>query len=196
MATGSGFVVRRSALTTVNGFSNLTSTEDIMLSCALHHAGYHVLVLPEVLQYGLAPPSVKGYAFQQSRWASGLAAGLLAMRDGPRNNLPESLRPRVAFQGFRHLWSHFYRVVALLGVPMAVCSGKPLVPGVALRLQTVLACWVLALTWLLEGMRVAGTGFRVGVFAHFEGVWLAGGMSSLLFPFSLMHCTILLIQTC
>ncbi|PKX99945.1 nucleotide-diphospho-sugar transferase [Aspergillus campestris IBT 28561] len=184
MATGSGFVVRRSALTTINGFSNLTSTEDIMLSCAFHNADYHVLVLPEVIQYGLAPPSLKGYSFQQSRWASGLAAGLLALRDGPRNNLPDSLRPRIAFQGFRHLWSHFYRVVALLGVPLAVCSGKALVPGVVLRMQTVLACWVLALMWLLEGMRVAGAGFRVGVFAHFEGIWLAGETSSPLYTSS------------
>ncbi|KAF7510767.1 hypothetical protein GJ744_005867 [Endocarpon pusillum] len=68
MCTGSGFVVKRSALNDIGGWPLAHAGEDLMCSAALSNAGWKVAFVREDLQLGLAPESLRAHVRQRMRW--------------------------------------------------------------------------------------------------------------------------------
>ena len=70
MCTGTGFVVRRSALEHIGGWPLAEAAEDLMCSSTLSNAGWKIAFVGEALQHGLAPESLRGHVKQKKRWVS------------------------------------------------------------------------------------------------------------------------------
>ena len=68
MCTGSGFVVRRSALTAIGGWPLVDAGEDFMCSALLSNAGWKVAFIREDLQFGLCPETLRAHVKQRMRW--------------------------------------------------------------------------------------------------------------------------------
>lgn len=68
MCTGTGYVVRRSALTAIGGWPLAETGEDYMCSALLNDAGWKIAFVRENLQFGLAPGSLLGLLKQRMRW--------------------------------------------------------------------------------------------------------------------------------
>ena len=68
MCTGTGYVVRRSALTEIGGWPLAETGEDYMCSALLSDAGWKIAFVREYLQLGLAPGSLLGLLKQRMRW--------------------------------------------------------------------------------------------------------------------------------
>lgn len=76
MCTGSGYVVRRSALTEIGGWPLAETGEDYMCSMLLSDAGWKIAFVRENLQIGLAPGSLLGLLKQRMRWVSRFTTAL------------------------------------------------------------------------------------------------------------------------
>ncbi|KAG9241342.1 glycosyltransferase like family 2-domain-containing protein [Calycina marina] len=68
MCTGSGYIVRRSALKDIGGWPLVEAGEDFMCSAVLSNSGWKVVFIREDLQFGLAPDSLHSYIKQRTRW--------------------------------------------------------------------------------------------------------------------------------
>lgn len=68
MCTGSGFVVRRSALAKIGGWPLVEVGEDFMCSSFLSNAGWKTAFIGEDLQFGLGVDSMRAYIKQRTRW--------------------------------------------------------------------------------------------------------------------------------
>lgn len=67
---GSGYIMRRTALTSIGGFPIESLSEDMCCSATLLGAGWKTAFVPEVVQYGLVPESYLGHIKQRTRWVS------------------------------------------------------------------------------------------------------------------------------
>ena len=76
--SGSGYVMRRSALDTIGGWPLANIGEDIVCSNMLQEQGWKTKYIPDQLQFGLVPDSIHSYVNQRIRWVSYL--GLLGRR--------------------------------------------------------------------------------------------------------------------
>ena len=70
MCTGTGFIVRRSALADIGGWPLVDAGEDFMCSALLCNAGWKVAFVREDLQFGLAPSSLRAQVKQRMRWVN------------------------------------------------------------------------------------------------------------------------------
>jgi cellulose synthase/poly-beta-1,6-N-acetylglucosamine synthase-like glycosyltransferase len=68
--SGSGYVMRRSALDSIGGWPLANIGEDIMCSNMLQNQGWKTKYIPDQLQFGLAPDSFHSYINQRIRWVS------------------------------------------------------------------------------------------------------------------------------
>lgn len=66
--SGSGYVMRRSALSTIGGWPLANIGEDILCSYLLQEQGWKSRYIPDQVQYGLAPDSFHSYISQRIRW--------------------------------------------------------------------------------------------------------------------------------
>ena len=70
VGTGTGFVVRRQAMAQIHWFPTL-NPEDVMTSIYLTAAGWKISYVPEIVQWGLVPDTVRKHVRQRTRWAAG-----------------------------------------------------------------------------------------------------------------------------
>ena len=68
MCTGSGFVVRRTAVEDIGGWPLVEAGEDSMCSAMLGSAGWKTAFVRDELQSGLAPESFAAHVKQLIRW--------------------------------------------------------------------------------------------------------------------------------
>ncbi|KAL9613648.1 MAG: hypothetical protein Q9167_001824 [Letrouitia subvulpina] len=68
MCTGTGYVVRRSALAGIGGWPLAETGEDFMCSAVLSDSGWGVAFVRDTLQSGLAPENLKAVITQRMRW--------------------------------------------------------------------------------------------------------------------------------
>jgi cellulose synthase (UDP-forming) len=136
--TGTACLVPRRLLRLLDpewGFPNHTICEDIELSYALLGAGYRTLYLNELLAYGLAPGSIRGFLTQRVRWCSGTIQNLFAPTGPIRGHL--RVLDRIFYCEGIFYWLGFVftalfvfapvifwfsGVPAVLGTPEAVCE--------------------------------------------------------------------------
>lgn len=68
MCTGTGFIVRRSAIDDIGNWPLADTGEDYMCSIMLSNAGWKIAFVQEDLQIGLAPDSLRSHVKQRMRW--------------------------------------------------------------------------------------------------------------------------------
>ncbi len=68
---GTNVVFRRKAVESIGGIYNKSKSEDIWTAMLLHERGYQSLYTNRVLAIGKTPETLKAYAKQQLRWATG-----------------------------------------------------------------------------------------------------------------------------
>ncbi|KAL9019577.1 MAG: hypothetical protein Q9185_003118 [Variospora sp. 1 TL-2023] len=66
--TGSGFVVRRSAIDAIGGIPEESISEDILTSFYLSAAGWKIVYVHEDVQWGLVPAPISSHIKQLKRW--------------------------------------------------------------------------------------------------------------------------------
>ena len=123
---GSTLATTKSALASIGGFESLTDqlADDYELGARLHHAGYRVELLHEIVATSVPPYTLRAFCDHQLRWARGTRdsrrAGYLGL--GITYVLPWALLTVVASGGA--LWSFTLFSVALLArVAVALIVG-------------------------------------------------------------------------
>ncbi|OQV06679.1 hypothetical protein CLAIMM_11220 [Cladophialophora immunda] len=76
---GSGFIMRKAAWTEIGGFPEFSITEDLITSWFLHGKGWKILLIHEVLQWGLQPDCILTHLKQRRRWWTGHIRDALKM---------------------------------------------------------------------------------------------------------------------
>lgn len=66
--TGSGYIMRRTALDSIGGFPIGSLAEDVCTSSMLLGTGWHTAFVHEPLQYGTVPDSLASHLKQRTRW--------------------------------------------------------------------------------------------------------------------------------
>ena len=67
---GSGYIIRRAALDSIEGYPTGSVGEDMYCSNVLLGKGWHAVYVDESLQHGRVPDSYKAHVKQQGRWVS------------------------------------------------------------------------------------------------------------------------------
>ncbi len=68
--TGSGYILRRSALDDIGGWPLAEAGEDILCSYLLTGHGWDIMFVPDDVQFGLLPSSLASWFKQRARWVS------------------------------------------------------------------------------------------------------------------------------
>ncbi|KIW78941.1 hypothetical protein Z517_08780 [Fonsecaea pedrosoi CBS 271.37] len=68
---GSGFIVRKEAWSEIGGFPEFSITEDLITSWFLHGKAWRIVLVHEVLQWGLQPDCILTHLKQRRRWWTG-----------------------------------------------------------------------------------------------------------------------------
>ncbi|KIY00286.1 uncharacterized protein Z520_03971 [Fonsecaea multimorphosa CBS 102226] len=76
---GSGFIMRKEAWTEIGGFPEFSITEDLITSWFLHGKGWKIVLIHEVLQWGLQPDCILTHLKQRRRWWTGHIRDALSM---------------------------------------------------------------------------------------------------------------------
>lgn len=116
--SGSGIVLRRSAIDDTGGWHWDTLAEDADLSFRLQFRGWKIVYLPDVSVPGELPLDVQAYKVQQFRWAKG---GLQCLRKHlaqiwTQRDIPLGSRIQSTFF-LSAYFSNFFLVIALLCLP-------------------------------------------------------------------------------
>ncbi|KAI0841881.1 glycosyltransferase family 2 protein [Hypoxylon sp. FL0890] len=118
--SGSGYILRRSALEDIGGFSTGSLTEDVYSSMMMLSRGWKSAYLAESLQFGLVPSSYLGHIKQQTRWnIGGIQLGLnfrfyLLKTHTGRLNFKQRL---CGFWSITNAYRHILDVVELFLIP-------------------------------------------------------------------------------
>lgn len=62
--------MRTEAWENIGGFPEFTITEDLITSWFLHGKGWKIVLVHEVMQWGLQPDCMVGHLKQRRRWVS------------------------------------------------------------------------------------------------------------------------------
>ena len=130
--TGTGFVVRRSALDEIGGFSEDSVSEDILTSALLCCTGWQTVYVPGALQWGLAADSMADFLRQRPRWTAGFLSISVYLGFPPRK-LPSSVRfsPGYWGMGIIEASAALTWTIAMLSFPLLLMTGKPFLPSVS-----------------------------------------------------------------
>ena len=130
--TGTGFVVRRSALDEIDGFPEDSVSEDILTSALLCCAGWQTVYVPGALQWGLAADSMADFLRQRPRWTAGFLSIATYLSFPPRK-LPSSVRfsPGYWGMGIIEASTAVMWTIAMLSFPLLLLTSQPLLPSEA-----------------------------------------------------------------
>ena len=137
--TGSGFVVRRAALEQIGGFPEGHLQEDLLTSHLFSAAGWGTVLVPEPLQWGLAADTMASLLKQRQRWAAGLINICRFAISRQARQMPAIVRLRALLWGAVDTYTSAVWTLCMIVLPLAVMTGKPLLPDDRLRFQLHLA---------------------------------------------------------
>lgn len=127
--TGSGFVVRSSALDTIGGFPEDSLQEDILTSTYLSAAGWCSVYVPESVQWGLGPDTMSAYLKQRQRWTVGIVSVAHFAHSGKAKELPEKERLKLTLWGIAAGCTSFILTLDLVVLPLCMLTTKsPIIP--------------------------------------------------------------------
>ena len=174
LCTGSGFVIRSSALEDIGGFPEDGMQDDLLLSLYLASAGWHCVYVPNPVQWGRAPDTMAAYLRQCQRWTVGLISILDLVRSGRVRKLSREAARNLVLWGIVVCATAFIWTFALVAMPLCVSDREPLIPSHNfrhLRLLLRLATLDFAMQTICQGIMSYYLCFRIPVSGFTVSIW-------------------------
>ena len=175
--TGSGFLARRAALDSIDGFPTESLQDDILVSLHLRAKKWKVTFVLEDQQYGQRPATLGSYTKQWVRWMAGALDMVMILRSPHLQSLPpEQRRTGSALMLIRFLStiSVTLSMLGLLLTTLLISGNDPIVFGhspTQLRTAVSLACLARATGSLYDYFLARSTGFRITC-VPLSDIWL------------------------
>ena len=175
--TGSGWIMRRTALESIGGFPTSSLTEDVYTSMLILTKAWKASYVPEALQYGLMPDTYYGHCKQHTRWAIGGGQVGSLMRFGLSSFRSGSMSLDQRFTLFLLTTKPFTPIILGLGListPILLFSPARLVyyENLAqLRHIVRLRCAQVFITWLHKVLLSVFTGYELTMRQECNAIW-------------------------
>lgn len=124
---GTGFVVRRDALSGIGGVPEESINEDILTSFFLKAAGWEIVYVHEDVQWGLVPSSITTHLKQQKRNCAGIVSTAAALWNPRAQTMTPEEKYGAMFPAFAMSISIAINMTAMVVLPLLLLSGAPLV---------------------------------------------------------------------
>ncbi len=171
--TGSGFIVRRTALDQIGGFPVGHLQEDILTSLLLSTKGWKTIYVLDSVQWGLAADTMASWIKQRQRWAAG-AISICQFACSPQaRHIPAAIRFKAVLWGVIDTGSSFNWTLSMIILPLAVLTGKPLLPPQHLRLSLHLALLDFLAQSTCHYLLCSLLDFRASILEHVSAIWTA-----------------------
>ena len=174
--TGSGFLARRAALDSMNGFPTESLHDDILVSLHLRAKMWKVTFVLEDQQYGQRPASLGSFTKQWVRWMAGALDMVMVLRSPHLQSLPMEQRRTGSALVFTLFFSTITVALSMVGLSLTllISGNHPFIfcdsPN-ELRNVLSLACLARATGFLYDYFISKSTGFRVG-WLTLSDIWL------------------------
>lgn len=177
--TGSGYLIRKSALDSIGGWPTGSLAEDVCTSSMLLGAGWKTAYVHEPLQFGQVPDSFTGHLKQRTRWTLGTLQTATKLRfffwgkDIRQMNFFQRL------SGFVFSMDALFKMFLLISmatIPIVLISGGTLVAYTdtnQLRWQIRLCTISLLLTIINLYITYLPSGYRLGRQESSATLWMA-----------------------
>ncbi|KAK8211067.1 nucleotide-diphospho-sugar transferase [Phyllosticta capitalensis] len=177
--TGSGYIIRRSALESIGGWPTGTLAEDTFTSSLLLGAGFKTAYVHEALQWGTVPDSFVGHLKQRTRWTLGTLQSAIKQRFCLYGPLVKKMTLLQRLSGLMFgvdAFSKLFLIVALFTIPVVLISGGTLVAytnPTELRRQTQLAFISLMFSLIHDWIYFLPSGYRLAQRDSAAMMWMA-----------------------
>lgn len=128
--TGSGYVVRREALTEIGNFPLGSLAEDVATSTMMLGKGWNTAYIHEPLQFGTVPEDFGSHLKQRTRWAIGTVDTSFKLNFCLWGDKVRQMKPAQRFSGFLYASLSLYTIlltISIFAIPIILVMGKPLV---------------------------------------------------------------------
>ncbi|KAL8952233.1 MAG: hypothetical protein Q9222_001847 [Ikaeria aurantiellina] len=126
--TGSGYVVRRKALDHIGRFPTNNHNDDIMTSIYLQAVGWKTVYVPETVQWGLAPDSVRKHVAQYQRWfAAHLYSACSFWNSRARGRSTRRQRVKISLASITVIFTSLVIAGCLVAIPALLLSASPVI---------------------------------------------------------------------
>ncbi|KAJ5093506.1 hypothetical protein N7456_009367 [Penicillium angulare] len=128
--TGSGYVVRRSALHEIGNFPLGSLAEDVATSTLMLGKGWKTAYIHEPLQFGTVPEDFGGHLKQRTRWAIGTVDTAFKLKFCLWGDAVRRMTVAQRFSGFLYATLSLYTLLltaSLFAIPIILLWGKQLV---------------------------------------------------------------------
>ncbi|KAF2091600.1 glycosyltransferase family 2 protein [Saccharata proteae CBS 121410] len=177
--TGSGYLIRRSALEAIGGWPVGTLAEDTFTSSLLLGAGWKTAYIHEPLQFGTVPDTYTGHLKQRTRWTLGTLQSALKQRFCLFGSMVRKMTILQRLSGLMFSVDAFFKIfmlISLLTIPVVLVSGGTLVAYTnwnQLRWQIRLAFGSLILSRINEWIYFLPSGYRLAQRDNGAMMWMA-----------------------
>ncbi|KAF1348178.1 nucleotide-diphospho-sugar transferase [Delphinella strobiligena] len=177
--TGSGYIIRRSALDDIGGWPTGTLAEDTFTSSKLLGRGWKTAYVHEGLQFGTVPDTYTGHLKQRTRWTLGTLQSALQQRFCLYGDLVKKMTFYQRLSGCVFSIDAFFKVfliISVLTIPIVLISGGQLVAYSTindLRWQIRLAFICFALLRIQEYVNFLPSGYRLAQRDGGSMLWMA-----------------------
>ena len=174
--TGSGFLARRTALDSMDGFPTESLQDDILVSLHLRAKKWKVTFVLEDQQYGQRPATLGSFTKQWVRWMAGALDMVMVLRSPRLQSLPSEQRRTGSALMFTRFFSTITVAMSMLGLllTLLISENHSFVfcdSPTELRNVLSLACLARATGFMYDYFISKSTGFRVG-WVPLSDVWL------------------------
>ncbi|KAL8649033.1 MAG: hypothetical protein Q9210_004635 [Variospora velana] len=125
--TGTGFVVRRSAIDAIGGIPEESINDDILTSFCLSAAGWKIVYVHEDVQWGLVPASISSHIKQMKRWCAGITSTGAQAWNPRAQKMTLGEKFGALSPAFYFLMAVTLTTINLVLMPILLMSGAPLV---------------------------------------------------------------------
>lgn len=177
--TGSGYAMRRAALTSIGNFPTGSLAEDVCTSSMLLGDGWTTAYIHEPLQYGTVPETFVGHIKQRTRWTIGTVQTSVKLNFCLFGPLVREMSLFQRVSGFVYTMSSLFTLfltASLFTVPVVLISGGTLVAFAdydQLRWQIRTCFFAFLTTRLAEYVTNLPAGYRLGRMESQTMLWMA-----------------------
>ena len=177
--TGSGYLIRRSALEAIGGWPTGSLAEDVCTSSMLLGAGWKTAYVHEALQYGTVPDSFTGHLKQRTRWTLGTLQTATKLRWFMWGKAIGKMTFYQRLSGFVFSMDALFKMFLLISmatIPTVLSIGGQLVAytdTTQLRWQIRLCAISLLLTMANVWITYLPSGYRLGRQETSATLWMA-----------------------
>jgi cellulose synthase/poly-beta-1,6-N-acetylglucosamine synthase-like glycosyltransferase len=177
--TGSGYLIRRSALEAIGGWPIGSLAEDVCTSSLLLGAGWKTAYVHEPLQFGTVPDSYTGHLKQRTRWTLGTLQTATKLRFFFWGKTIKKMTFYQRLSGFVFSMDALFKMFLLISmatIPLVLVCGGQLVAYTTttqLRWQIRLCTISLILTFLNVWITYLPSGYRLGRQETSATLWMA-----------------------